>query len=1283
MWTAYLAIPGVLLYFSARRKNLPFRKVFILFGAFILFCGTTHLMEAVIFWWPAYRLAGVLKLGTAIVSWATVFALIPIVPKALAMRSPEELEREVAARKRTEEALQHANAELEQRVEARTMELTQALAVISDERELLQTTLASIGDAVITTDTHGLITNMNAGAESLIGWTYAESVGQPLETLFRIVNEDTRQPVPNPVTKVLRDRVTVSLANHTILISKDGTERPIDDSAAPIRTKEGEILGSVLCFRDISERKLAETNRLAVQEHIAKTMESVTDGFIRYGRDWRIVYANAESGRIHNLARWEMIGNVLWNVFPAVVGTKLETEYRRAVAEQVTVEFEIYDEQFDSWYSHKGYPTPDGGLTTFIRKLTEDKIQQDRVHRSEARLRRVFESNVAGMILWNLDQNLILDANDFFLNMTGYTREDVAAGRLNFRDMTPPEWMLRNEEAILNLHSEGYAPAYEKEYFRKDGSRLPLIIAGTRFEDSPSEGMSILIDISESKRAEQEIARLADKSERQRRLYETILASTPDFVYVLSLDHKVIYANDALIKMWGRGYDGAIGKTFLEIGYEPWHAEMHDREIDQVRATGQPIRGEVPFEGTNGRRQYDYIFAPILGVNGEVEAVAGVTRDVTDRKGAEEALRRSVEEVQTLMNTLPIGVFVAEDPECRLITGNAAAKAMMRTQSPNLSPISNSSDATLPFRPFRNGVEIPPDQTPIQRAARGESVRDEEVEDVFEDGTVLHTLMSAAPLYDGQGLVRGAVATVLDVTERKRHDKEIEDSRRTLQAVIERCPFGIYIVDGDFRIASMTDGAQAGAFANVRPAVGRAFDVAMRILWPEPTATEVIQRFRQTLETGEPYSSQDFVNPRADIAQTEGYEWELHRITMQDGRLGVVCYYYDSTILRQTEAKLRQLAASLSESDRRKTEFLAMLAHELRNPLAPIRNVLQILRVKGEGQDAVRSASEIIERQVGQMVRLVDDLLDVSRVSRGKIELRKERVTLKSIIQQAEEAVNPMCEAMNHKLTVTMPLSPIEVNGDPVRLIQIFSNLLTNACKFTDPGGRIALTIARVSDQAVIRVRDNGIGISAHNLPHLFQIFMQADTSIDRRAAGLGIGLALVKDLVEMHDGSVEAHSDGIGKGSEFVVILPALPAEEQPPLTELPQADVSAINAEEKTILRILVVDDNQDSADSLALLLKLDGHVTHTAYDGPQALEAVATFHPNAVLLDIGLPTLNGYETCRRIRDQFPRETIRLIALTGWGQEEDLKNTAEAGFDAHLVKPVDYKTLMSVLLR
>jgi signal transduction histidine kinase len=370
------------------------------------------------------------------------------------------------------------------------------------------------------------------------------------------------------------------------------------------------------------------------------------------------------------------------------------------------------------------------------------------------------------------------------------------------------------------------------------------------------------------------------------------------------------------------------------------------------------------------------------------------------------------------------------------------------------------------------------------------------------------------------------------------------------------------------------------------------------------------------------------------------------------------------------------LLAALKESDRRKDEFLAMLAHELRNPLAPIRNAVQILRSKGPPVPELQWAREVIDRQVHQMTRLVDDLLDVSRITRGKIELRKERVELSSIVNHAVEASRPLMDKWGHEFVVTIPQEPIYLRADPTRLTQVLLNLLNNAAKYTDQGGRISLTAERHDNGLTLRVSDTGLGIPPEMLPRIFEMFTQVDRSVDRAEGGLGIGLTLVQRLVEMHGGTVEARSEGPGKGSEFIVRLP---------ISEHVADEEQHRTGDEGTVSpagrRILVVDDNRDAADSLAMLLRLLGNQVHTAHDGLEAVGAAAAFQPEIILLDIGLPKLNGYEAARRIRQQPGSSSMVLIALTGWGQEEDRRRSREAGFDYHMTKPVEFAALQKLL--
>ena len=371
----------------------------------------------------------------------------------------------------------------------------------------------------------------------------------------------------------------------------------------------------------------------------------------------------------------------------------------------------------------------------------------------------------------------------------------------------------------------------------------------------------------------------------------------------------------------------------------------------------------------------------------------------------------------------------------------------------------------------------------------------------------------------------------------------------------------------------------------------------------------------------------------------------------------------------------KQIEESLKDADRRKDEFLATLAHELRNPLAPLRNGLQLMKLAKSDSETVARSRVMMERQLEQMVRLIDDLMDLSRISRGKVELRKKRIDLAKVIEQAVETSRPLIDSFGHELIVDLPLHPITVDADLIRLAQVFSNLLNNAAKYSEQGGRIHLSVARQGSDVVASVKDTGIGISRDQLPHIFEMFSQVDRSLEKAHGGLGIGLTLVKRLMELHGGSVTAKSDGNGLGSEFIVRMPIL-NEAHPPKFVINEEPMMP-----KSSLRIMIVDDNRDGADSLGIMLRFMGNDIRTAYDGQQGVELAREYLPDVALFDIGLPKLNGYEACRRIREQQWGKDIVLVAVTGWGQDEDRRRSHEAGFDFHLVKPVEPQALMQML--
>jgi PAS domain S-box-containing protein len=552
---------------------------------------------------------------------------------------------------------------------------------------------------------------------------------------------------------------------------------------------------------------------------------------------------------------------------------------------------------------------------------------------------------------------------------------------------------------------------------------------------------------------------------------------------------------------------------------------------------------------------------------------------------------------------------------------------------------------------------------------------------VARDGTRVPIDESGAPIR-GEGRVLGVVVVCRDVRQQrqaeerlKRHSAELAETLALLDTFVAHAPVGLAFLDRELRYLRVNKSLAA---MNGRPARSH-LTRPLREVVPN-LADELEPLLRHVLETSQPILNRELTGERPG-APGQRAHWLSSYYPVQTSRgtvLGVGVMVEDVTERKRAEERLRASQEALQEADRRKDEFLAMLGHELRNPLAPIRNAVHVLRLFGPADEQQRWARDVIQRQAEQLSRLVDDLLDVSRITGGKIQLVKERVEITVVVARAVETSRPLIDARRHDLRVTLPTESLPVEADVTRLAQVLVNLLNNAAKYTEPGGRIGLAIERAGGDVVVRVRDTGVGIPPEALPRVFDLFTQAQRTLDSAQGGLGIGLSLVKRLVELHGGSVEAHSEGPGKGSEFTVRLPLLGGagcgvgNEQPGRTAHP-----APRARQPR--RVLVVDDNRDAAETLALLLRSAGHEVCLAYDGVEALAAAEGFGPEVAFLDIGLPGLDGYEVARRLR-QRPGKLL-LVAVTGYGQEEDRRRAHAAGFDRHLVKPVDPTVLQELL--
>jgi PAS domain S-box-containing protein len=750
--------------------------------------------------------------------------------------------------------------------------------------EVLQVTLRSIGDAVITTDKDGHVTDLNGVAESITGWTRAEAFGQPIEAVFRIVSEVSRLPLENPATRALREGAVVALANHTVLLRKNGDECPIDDSAAPIRDNVGNVSGCVLIFRDVAERRRVERERdsqLVAARTLAAIVESSDDAIVGKSLDGIISSWNAAAQRLF------------------------------------------------------GYPA------------------------------------------------------------------DQAVGR-HISLIIPPERIGEEDEIIASLTAGRSVDHFETKRLRSDGSRVDVSLTISPIRDQAGSV------IGASKIARDITARKLAEAERQR--FVTLIDTSTDFIGMCDLNAVPFFVNRSGLAM--------VGLDTLE----------------QARRTSV----------------WDFFFP---------EDVA--------------------------------------------------------------------------------------------------RIKDEFFPSVLEHG-------------HGETEVRF------------RHFKSGEARWMAYKVVMLRDPTG-------------------------RPAA--------------------------------------FATVSQDVSENK-------RLTDD----------------------LRRLAAELSAADRRKNEFLATLAHELRNPLAPISSMLEVLKHPNADESLVRRARDTLGRQLKQLIRLVDDLMDLNRVTLNRLDLRASQVELSAVLHQALEASRPLVDSAGHQLQVSLPAKAVYLRADGARLAQVFGNLINNSCKYTPAGGAIRVSAELDRSEVAVTIEDTGIGIPPGKLQDIFEMFNQVEQSSVRSQGGLGIGLTLAKRLVELHSGSIEARSDGEGQGSQFIVRLPVI----EPAQSLEPGAPVPGTTCVHR---RVLVVDDNVDAGESLATLVSMWGNEILLATDGRDAIEIAERHRPEVVILDLGLPGLNGYEVCAEIRSRDWGKNLKVFALSGWGQEEDRRRSEEAGFDGHLVKPVDSDTLRELL--
>jgi len=715
-------------------------------------------------------------------------------------------------------------------------------------------------------------------------------------------------------------------------------------------------------------------------------------------------------------------------------------------------------------------------------------------------------------------------------------------------------------------------------------------------------------------------------------------------------DGAVLQANDAFLAITGgtRPAPDEAPLRYDQLMPPEWHAGEAEGEAAEDRERSQPF--ERLWVRPDGRRVWVLCAAARLDAHTIVEFVI----DVTDRRQAQDQLRESELRYRAFSSLVPVmmwqtdgaGRHVTPNQRWLEYTGQCAEDTQRGGWLASLHP----DDMPLAGRAYADAIA---GGQPLELEYRVRGA----------DGRYRWFLVRQLPVHDADGGIRAWYGAAIDIDARRQAETALQESEGRFRALADAAPALIWQFGPDGRLEYVNQ-----RYAEV---TGAALADLLPDGWRASVHPDDLPYFLaasgDALDDRVPFHLR--LRVRARDAQWRWFEVHFAPWFAPDGAYrGHVGIGIDITDGVQAEDALR-------EADRRKDEFLAVLAHELRNPLAPISNAVQMLRC-ADGKRKADRVMEMASRQVRHITRLVDDLMEVSRITRGKIELARQPVLLSDILAAAVETSRPALDGARHVFTQRVPDERFVLDADKVRLTQVFSNLLNNAAKYTDPGGRIELSVRREGDQAVVAVRDSGIGIPPDKLGHVFGMFAQVEEAGARCQGGLGIGLAMVHKLVEMHGGTVEARSDGVGRGSEFIVRLPLAPAGSMPVRPQPAQGE-----ARQGAGVRVLVVDDNRDAADSLCILLGSLGVDAQCVYTGDEALRRLHELRPDAVVLDIGMPGMDGYAVARAIRADATNEGMCLIALTGWGQEGDRERTRESGFDHHLTKPVDLAALQRLL--
>lgn len=1100
----------------------------------------------------------------------------------------------------------------------------------------------------------GTVLEANQTALNYIGAAASEVIGRPFwETAWWAGSAEQQQRLKAAIAEAGTGQIVRFEAQHT---AKDGTVDFIDFSLRPAMDATGQVTYLIPEGRRITERKRAEEALRESEEEFRALFESATVGMVQADlATGKLFLPNNKFCQITGYSAEELLEKSFadithpddrsanWEGFKALVHGKvpeyhLEKRYIRKDGLVVWV-------RVGNSLIRDAKGTPIRSIAT-VEDITERKQAEEAGATLAAIVSSANDAIIStrdGVIqTWNKGAELLLG-----WSAAEAIGQDVAM-------LLPPTHRHKKWDIMARLNRGEFVPHYDTVRQRKDGSLVDVsfAISPVKLDGQVIGASAILRDITERKLAQ---AALSASEERWRAL----LAAIPGMVFTANADGENDFVNDHFYTYTGVSRDSELRGRWAQSLHPDDQERAYARWMHSVR-TGKPYENELRLRRHDG--VYRWFRARGVALRdgaGQIIKWAGGALDIEEIKRTQLALRASEERLQLALAVGRMGTW-ERDLSTRKSTWDSRMYEIC-----GFEPGAAVDVATF-------DAHVHPDDLPGVKRAIDQTLRTGteyryEFRFLRPDGRTVWLHGRGGLRCDANGTPTHLIGMNFDITESKQAEQKLSESEERFRLLAEN-------IDQVFWFAEL----EPERVIYVSPAIDQLWGLSPkaiyenRRLWMERIHPKDRSNVEQAVD--------NWFTGQADTYDVE------YRVLPKEGEVrwihdrGIVLVYKDGRPYKLSGiatdiTERKRVEEERQETDRCKDEFIATLAHELRNPLAPIRNVISLLKLKGPLQPDVQRARDVISRQLDHLTRLIDDLLDVSRITSDKLELRKERVGLADVVNLAVELSHPLIDHHRHKLSLLLPGEPIYLNADKIRLAQVIMNLLSNAAKYTPDEGCITLSAERNGEEVVLRVRDNGVGIAPNQLPNIFDMFYQANRSYDQLHGGLGIGLTLVRRLVEMHGGQVEALSAGIDQGSEFVVCLPIL-GEQPQPLKEIPSTETARA-----AVRRILVVDDYGENAETLAELLCFEGNEVQIAKDGLQAVEIAEKFRASVVLLDIGMPKLNGYEAAHKIREQPWGKDMILIAVTGWGQETDRNRSQQAGFDAHLLKPINYPELAKLI--